>query len=204
VWPKPNVTEIARAVGALEAGKPIVLPTDTVYGVAALPGVPGAVDALFRIKERREGKPIAILAGGLAAMAGIGVIDAGARSLGERFWPGPLTLVLPRAPGFEIDLGGGTGVGVRVPDCAPALDLLGLTGPLAVTSANRSGEKPATTVAEARDAFGAAVDVYIDGGKCDGLPSTVVSLLGLAPEILRPGPIDVEEIIATVSGTHSH
>jgi L-threonylcarbamoyladenylate synthase len=194
------VSDVNGAIAALEGGKPIVMPTDTVYGLAALPGIPGAVTGLFRVKGRPDDKPVAVLAGGWSAMAGIGVLDSNARALGQRFWPGPLTVVVPRAPGFDVDLGGGSGVALRVPDCRPALDLLGLTGPLAVTSANRSGSAPATTVDEARSIFGADVDVFIDGGRCAGSPSTVVSLLGSEPEILRPGPIGMDGIAAALNG----
>jgi L-threonylcarbamoyladenylate synthase len=126
--------------------------------------------------------------------------DERASDLARRFWPGPLTLVLPRAVGFEVDLGGapGAGVGVRVPACELALDLLQRSGPLAVTSANKSGEVPATTAEEARRALGDAVEVVIDGGRCDGVPSTVLSLVD-EPEIVRAGPLDeqVRGVLAT-------
>jgi L-threonylcarbamoyladenylate synthase len=194
------VSDLGTAVAALEGGKPVVIPTDTVYGLAALPGIPGAVAGLFRVKGRPDGKPVAVLAGGWPALAGVGVLDSKARALGKRFWPGPLTIVVPRAPGFDVDLGGGRGIALRVPDCGPALDLLGLTGPLAVTSANRSGSSPATTVDEARSIFGPDIDVYIDAGRCAGAPSTVVSLLGSEPEILRAGPIGEGGIAAALNG----
>jgi L-threonylcarbamoyladenylate synthase len=194
------VDDVHAAVAALEAGHPVVVPTDTVYGLAAMPGIEGGVRELFRIKGRSGDKPIAVLAGGVAGFAGIAMFDQRARALAARFWPGPLTLVVPRAPGCEVDLGRGEGVAVRVPSHAATLDLLGLAGPLAVTSANRSGAPPAHTVEEARSIFGDDVAVYLDGGRCAGEPSTVVSLLEAQPKVLRPGPIALDGITAALTG----
>lgn len=188
------MVDFAPAVRALEAGRAVVVPTDTVYGLAAMPGIPGAVDELFRIKGRPDDRPIAVLGTSIRALAGIAVFDDRARRLADRFWPGPLTMVLPRAGGLSLPLGGDTkGVGVRVPACGVTLDLLGLAGPLAVTSANKSGQPPAHTVAEARESLGDEVDVFIDGGRCDGVPSTVVSLVGEVC-VLRAGSITEDEI----------
>ena len=186
----------AAAIRALEAGRAIIMPTDTVYGLAVMPGIPGAVDELFRIKGRPADKPIPVLAATARGLSGVATFNDRARLLAERFWPGPLTMVLPRAPGFAVVLGppGATGVGVRVPAFEPALELLGLAGVLAVTSANRSGEAPATTVAEARAAFDSEVEAYIDGGTCSGQPSSVVSLLNGA-ETLREGPVTMESVV---------
>jgi tRNA threonylcarbamoyl adenosine modification protein (Sua5/YciO/YrdC/YwlC family) len=161
-----------------------------------MPGIPGAIDELFRIKGRGEEKPIPILGAGVRALAGVVSFDVRARRVAEKFWPGPLTLVLPRAPGFTAALGApeAPGVGVRVPAFAPALELLGLAGVLAVTSANRSGEAPATTVEEARAIFESEVDVFVDGGNCNGQPSSVVSLLD-DPELLRAGSVPIDSIL---------
>jgi L-threonylcarbamoyladenylate synthase len=189
------MVDFGPAVRVLEAGRAVVIPTDTVYGLAAMPGIPGAVDELFRIKGRPDDRPIAVLGTSVRALAGIALFDESARRLAERFWPGPLTMVLPRATGVSFPLGGGDtkGVGVRVPASDVALDLLGLAGPLAVTSANKSGHPPAHTVDDARDSLGGDVDVFIDGGRCDGVPSTVVSLVdGL--RIVRAGSITDQDI----------
>ena len=196
------MVEYTEAIRELEAGRAIVMPTDTVYGLAVMPGIPGAIDELFRIKGRPEEKPVAILGATARGLSGVASFEQRARLVAERFWPGPLTLVLPRAPGFNVPLGPMTarGVGVRVPDSAPALELLGFTGVLAVTSANRSGESPATTVQKARAVFESRVDVYIDGGPCSGRPSSVVSLVD-GPELLRPGPVSIESIHELL-GTH--
>jgi L-threonylcarbamoyladenylate synthase len=191
---------LKRAVEALVAGRPVVIPTDTVYGIAALPEVPGAVDAIFRAKGRPEEKPLPVLAAGVEDLVEVAVLDDRARKLADRFWPGPLTIVLARTPGFTHDLGGGEKdtVGVRVPAYEIALELLGYTGPLAVTSANRSGDEPATTVTAARAALGSEVEVYVDGGVCNGASSTVVSLVSEL-QILREGPVTLDEIDQTLT-----
>jgi L-threonylcarbamoyladenylate synthase len=191
------VADVGAAVRALEAGHAVVIPTDTVYGLAAMPGIPGAIDDLFRIKGRPDDRPIPLLGTSVRSLAGIAVFDERARRLAERFWPGPLTMVLPRAGGVTFSLGATTteSVGVRVPECDVALDLLGLTGPLAVTSANKSGRPPAHTVEDARASLEANVEVFVNGGRCDGAPSTVVSLVG-GVDIVRHGSVTEEEIAA--------
>jgi L-threonylcarbamoyladenylate synthase len=189
------VSDYTEAIRALEAGRAIIMPTDTVYGLAVMPGIPGAIEELFRIKGRSEDKPIPVLGSTTRGLSGVASFDERAHAVAERFWPGPLTIVLPRAPGFSAPLGppSARGVGVRVPAFAPALELLGLAGALAVTSANLSGESPATTVDQAKATFESHVDIYVDGGTCSGRPSSVVSLLdGL--ELLRPGPVSIESI----------
>lgn len=194
------MNEIQRALEELGAGRLIVLPTDTVYGLAALPHAPGAVDALFRAKGRAEDKPIPILGASRDDLDAVAVMDARSRRLAERFWPGPLTLVLPRAPRFDVDLGKGdpSTVAVRVPAHALALELLRLAGPLAVTSANRSGKPPATTLGEARAALGTEVRVFIDGGKCEGAPSTILAP-GADFEVLREGALRRDELLAAAA-----
>jgi tRNA threonylcarbamoyl adenosine modification protein (Sua5/YciO/YrdC/YwlC family) len=179
----------------------VVLPTDTVYGVAARPDVPGAVEAIFRVKARAQEKPLPILGADLDTLAAVAAFDERARALAARFWPGALTMVLPRASDWRHHLGGsddGT-VAVRVPDSAMTRLLLERSGPLAVTSANISGDAPATSVDAARSALGDAVAVYLDGGRCGGLASTVVSLVG-EPEILRTGGIDATELADLLQG----
>ncbi|MGH2788206.1 MAG: L-threonylcarbamoyladenylate synthase [Actinomycetota bacterium] len=184
-------SDIDRAVASLRRGGIVVLPTDTVYGIGALPDRPVAIEAIFRAKGRSESNPLPVLGASIEDLASVVTFDERATRLAGSHWPGPLTLVLPRAPDFEPELGGlhVGGVAVRVPACEPALALLRRSGPLAVTSANRSGDAPATTAADAGRIFGATIEVVIDGGTCNGAPSTVMSLLG-EPEILRAGPIE--------------
>lgn len=184
--------QIART---LAAGGVAVIPTDTVYGVAAHLTESGAVQRIFELKGRPESKPLPVLGASLDALRAIVSFDEGAEALGRRFWPGPLTLVLERAPGFDVDLGGeGTStVAVRVPDRLVTLDLLQMTGPLAVTSANRSGEPPASTPEEAAAAFGGAVPILADG-PLRGEVSTVLSLVG-GREVMREGAIPTSALL---------
>ncbi|HJR46346.1 MAG TPA: L-threonylcarbamoyladenylate synthase [Actinomycetota bacterium] len=185
----------ADAVDALDAGGVIVIPTDTVYGLAARPTLPDAVKRIFEVKERPDERALPVLGGSIDPLREVALLDEVALRLAERFWPGPLSLVLPRAAGFDHPLGGtddGT-VAVRIPAFDATLDLLTHTGPLAVTSANRSGAPPAVTVDEARAALGDAIDVFIDGGRVGGAPSTVVTLVG-PPRVLRAGALAAEAI----------
>lgn len=173
-----------------------MIPTDTVYGLACLPDLPDAVHKVFELKGRPDDKPLPVLGDGFEALATVALFDERASELARRFWPGPLTLVLPRGVDFTHDLGGNdaTTVAVRVPQNEVVLGLLSKTGPLATTSANRSGEPPAGSVAEARTIFGEEVTAYVDGGPCLGLPSTVLSLVG-PPRVLREGALAAEEVL---------
>jgi L-threonylcarbamoyladenylate synthase len=190
------LSNIDAGIAALKRGELVVIPTDTVYGVAALPSIDGAAQRLIWVKGRPSDKAIPILGNTLADLEQIASFDARARSIAERFWPGALTLVLPRAKGFDTDLGGSDGetVAVRVPDHDVSRDLLGRTGPLAVTSANRSGEPAATSIEEARAALGDRVTVYLDGGTAGGSGSTVVSLISEEPVCLREGDLPFDAI----------
>jgi L-threonylcarbamoyladenylate synthase len=194
------MTAIADALEELRAGRPIVLPTETVYGVAARPTEEG-LKRLFGLKGRPGSKPIPILGPDVDTLSEAVELDDRARRIAGRFWPGPLTLILPRANGFELALGAGEtpGVAVRVPGDELALEILTSTGNLAVTSANRSGAPPASTVAEARATFGEAVRVYVDGGARRGRPSTLLSLLD-GPRVLRPGPVSIDEVVSSLGG----
>ena len=150
------MSELDRALAVLRAGALVVIPTDTVYGVAAMPGIPGGIEAIFRAKGRPEDKALPILGATVESLAKVVVFDERAHVLAERFWPGPLTLVLSAWSVFRYDLGGSDPetIAVRIPSSGVALELLRMTGPLAVTSANISGEEPATSIEEARSALG--------------------------------------------------
>ena len=193
------MTSVSDTVEALKAGALAVIPTDTVYGLAAsLSDDP--ITRIFEAKGRPETKPLPVLVASMEDAERVAVLDERARRLAERFWPGPLTLVLARARGFDVDLGGDEyrTVAVRVPEDPLALQLLNETGPLAVTSANRSGEEPVGSVAEAREVFGDRVGAYLDGGPCTGLPSTVLSLTG-ETKTLRQGALSADLIAQTLS-----
>ena len=188
------MTSREELLQAISAGRPILVPTDTVYGIAADPANPDAVGAVFAMKGRPDSKPLPVLGQGAGSLAAVAEFDNRAAALAAEFWPGPLTLVLRRAAGFDHDLGGSEAdtVAVRVPRSEPLRKLLETSGPLAVTSANRSGERPASTLDEARSVFGADVP-FLAGGDAAGEPSTVLSLIG-APEVLRAGAIDLGAI----------
>jgi tRNA threonylcarbamoyl adenosine modification protein (Sua5/YciO/YrdC/YwlC family) len=189
------MNSIDQAVEALARGELIVFPTDTVYGIAARPDNASAIERIFAAKGRPETKPLPILGASLAALKSVAAFDDRATRLAWEWWPGPLTLVLCRAQGFDHDLGGADpNIAVRVPASGVALELLDRAGPLAVTSANRSGEPSAATVEAAEAAFGDSVAVYLDGGPSEGKPSTILNLAASEPEFLRIGPITLAEL----------
>ena len=186
--------ELEAASAALRRGGLVVMPTDTVYGVGALPRSHGGVAAIFAAKERPTDNPIPVLAATLEDLGDVVLFDARAHSVGAALWPGPLTLVLPRRPDWPFDVGGDSAtIAVRVPSNDVARALLERTGPLAVTSANLSGRAPAATVADARAALGDKVAVYLDGGRCSAEPSSVVSLVGEI-RMLREGALSLEQV----------
>jgi len=182
---------IEEATAALREGRIVGLPTDTVYGIAADPFSESAVIALFAAKDRPRVMPIPILAADPDQAERIGVLGDDALTAAAVHWPGALTLVVPRAGGLPDWIGhpDSDSVGIRVPDHPITLALLAATGPLAVTSANRSGYPPAADDLSARAALGDAVAVYLEGGGSGAAPSTVVDMTGSEPRILRRGPV---------------
>jgi tRNA threonylcarbamoyl adenosine modification protein (Sua5/YciO/YrdC/YwlC family) len=178
---------IDSALAALHEGLVIGLPTDTVYGIGVDPEHEAALRRLYKVKGRPEEKPIPILAASLVDARGMGIVPEGV----ARYWPGALTVVvrrMPATPQWIGDAEKGT-VAIRVPDHPIALELLARSGPLAVTSANRSGEPPAGDDAAARIALGDAVAVYLPGAGAGGAASTVIDLTGRTAVVLRPGPV---------------
>jgi tRNA threonylcarbamoyl adenosine modification protein (Sua5/YciO/YrdC/YwlC family) len=173
---------------ALLAGQVVVLPTDTVYGVATLPPFTAR---LFEVKERPTDVALPVLvADAEQAFSLVAVVSPVARELAARFWPGGLTMVLPRAPHLGWDLGGtdaGT-IGLRVPDHDVPRDLARVVGPLVTTSANRHGRPTPETAAGVIDELGRDL-LVVDGGRCAGAPSTVVSVEGDEVRVLREGRI---------------
>lgn len=184
---------IEQAVAAIRAGQVVGMPTDTVYGIGADPLSSEAVERLFELKGRPAHKPVGLLAASLDDAVEVGAIEGKAAELARGHWPGALTLVVrPRV--ILADWVGDTQtktVGIRVPDHEVARELLAATGPLAVTSANRSDEPDTTTAAEARNVFGAGVAVYLEGTSPGGVPSTVVDATEGELRVLRPGPVPV-------------
>jgi tRNA threonylcarbamoyl adenosine modification protein (Sua5/YciO/YrdC/YwlC family) len=182
---------IAAAIEAVRTGEVVGLPTDTVYGIGVDPLNESAVARLFDLKGRPEHKPVGLLVAGLAQARMVGEIEGLAEQLAIAHWPGALTLVVtPRVilANWVGDTQRHT-VGIRVPDHALALELLEACGPLAVTSANRSGGVEATDDSEARAIFGDEVAVYLPGTAPGGEASTVVDATGARLAILRQGPI---------------
>ncbi len=189
---------IAEAESALRRGELVVLPTDTVYGVAAEAFDPVAVDRLLKAKGQGRDMPPSVLVGTVrAAMALVMDVTDTGTDLIDEFWPGGLTLVCRSSPTLVWDLGETKGtVAVRMPLHHVALDLLKKTGPLAVSSAkSAAGTSMPTTAAEAEAQLGDAVAVYLDAGPCPGdVPSTIVDLTGSVPRLLRRGVIPVERL----------
>jgi L-threonylcarbamoyladenylate synthase len=197
---------IAAAARTLRTGGLIVMPTDTVYGIAADAFYPSAITALLAAKGRGRDVPPPVLVGTVkAAVALIDDLGPYGKDLIDEFWPGGLTLVCRATRRLSWDLGDTRGtVAVRMPLHAVALDLLKETGPLAVSSANRHGLPPATTAAQAQEQLGDSVSVYLDGGPCaDDVPSTIVDLTGSVPRLLRAGAVSVgrlREVAALSTG----
>jgi len=183
--------DLAAAAAALGRGSVVGVPTDTVYGLAADPVCREAVALLFSVKGRPVIKPIPILAASLEQAGRVGILEGEGRQTAARKWPGALTLVVRRVPGLPEWIGDPErgSVGIRVPDHPAALALLSETGPLAVTSANRAGSRPAADEAAARAIFGDEVAFYLPGSGAGGDPSTVVDLTGRVPRVLRVGPV---------------
>jgi L-threonylcarbamoyladenylate synthase len=192
---------LRRAAAAVVAGELIVVPTDTVYGVAAMP-TPAGAQRLFRAKGRPETRAIPLLLSGVSALPGVvAQWPQTARVLTRQYWPGALTVVVPARASVagEITAGLGT-VGVRVPASEAARTIISLAGGvLAVTSANRSGEAAAVTVNEAVTALGDEVAWYVDGGSLAlGVPSTVVEVSERRVRVLRHGGITTEALGQTL------
>lgn len=185
----PLVDEV---VAALRAGAAVVLPTDTVYGVAALPAVDGATGRLRALKERGSDTPFAVLVADEAQAASVADLTGEAARLARAHWPGPLTMVLRRADlAAGWDLGGDPStIGVRCPDHPLVRAVARSAGPIATTSANRHGRPTPPTAPEAAAALLGEVALTVDGGPLPGAASTVVDLSGPAPRVLREGPLD--------------
>lgn len=185
---------VARAAAVLLAGGSVVLPTDTVYGLAALPAVPGATDLLFGLKGRSGRQPLAVLVSDVDQAAQLVEPDALSPRVVDwmnRLWPGALTLVLRRSPKFEhLDLGGpATTIGVRCPDHPFLRSLAAAVGPVATTSANRHGQPTPLSAKEAAESLGGPVDLVVDGGPAGATASTVVDATGDGWRILRAGAV---------------
>lgn len=188
---------LEAAARTARSGNLVVLPTDTVYGIGADAFNAAAVRALLAAKGRGPDMPVPVLVGSWNTIDGLVLaVPPVARTLIEAFWPGGLSLVVEHAPSLRWDLGDSHGtVMLRMPLHPVALDLLRMVGPMAVSSANRSGHPPATAVDQAVEQLGDRVDVYLDGGPAPiGVASTVVDVTGPRPRVLREGAVTLDRL----------
>jgi L-threonylcarbamoyladenylate synthase len=192
----------AEAVELLRAGRIVAVPTDTVYGIAADMALPDAIERLFAAKQRPPEKAVAVLLADVDQAWELGLESPAARALGERFWPGGLTLVLRLRPGVTLPRVLSDGlptIGVRVPDHDAPRALARALGPLPTTSANLSGMPDARDAQEIAERLGDAVALVLDGGPIGGGPaSTVIDCTLEWPSVLREGAIALEDIIAAL------
>ncbi len=195
--PTEREAGIANAALAVQRGQLVVLPTDTVYGVGADAFSPAAVRRLLEAKGRGRDMPPPVLVSAPTTLDALAVgVPAYARALVEQLWPGPLTVVCRQQPSLQWDLGETRGtVAVRMPDHEVALELLARTGPLAVSSANKSGMPAATDADAAEDMLGDRVEVLLDGGVSPGgEASTIVDVTGETGRVLRLGALSLARL----------
>ncbi|GGK55895.1 L-threonylcarbamoyladenylate synthase [Nocardia camponoti] len=202
--PDSRAAGITAATSALKSGRLVVMPTDTLYGIAADAFDSAAVADLLAAKRRGRDMPVPVLVGSWHTIDGLVFsVRPQARELIRAFWPGALSLVVQAAPSLAWDLGDTRGtVMLRMPLHPVALELLREVGPLAVSSANVSGQPPASTVEQARDQLGSLASVYLDGGPAEhATASTIVDLTADQPRILREGAVSAEEIAEVLGMT---
>jgi tRNA threonylcarbamoyl adenosine modification protein (Sua5/YciO/YrdC/YwlC family) len=198
---------IEAAVEAVKRGDLVVMPTDTVYGIGADAFKSWAVSAMLTAKGRDRNTPSPVLVGSRQTLDGlVFTLPPAAADLAEAFWPGGLTIIVEHAPSLDWDIGetGGT-VGLRMPLHPVALEVLRETGPMAVSSANKTGQPPAASAADAREQFGFSVSVYLEAGNAapDTLSSSIVDVTGPVPKLLRAGAIPIEklrEVVPDIEG----
>ncbi len=192
-----RTNDIYQAVAAIRKGDVVLVPTETVYGLACDATSIAAVQKIFELKQRPDNVSLPVMVESTdKALSLTENLECADRllKLGSKFWPGPLTIVVPLGPDSQLlPFRKQSSIGIRCPGHNLLLKLLAETGPLAVTSANLHGAKPVETPEEARAIFNNQI-TYIDGGRCQGKPSTVVSVLNKEPILLREGPISLGEI----------
>ncbi|MBN1231089.1 MAG: threonylcarbamoyl-AMP synthase [Anaerolineales bacterium] len=195
---QPNA--IQYAIDILSRGGIIAFPTDTVYGLAALADDEDGIERLYAVKGRQHTKAIALLLANPDQLdLVVESVSEEARKIANAFWPGPITLVLSKKDHLPENLSLLTTVGVRIPDHPVALDLLNLSGPLAVTSANLSGKPSTVSAEEVYQQLNERIHLILDSGKTPGqIPSTVVDMVSCKPKILREGPISLDDILSVL------
>ena len=197
VLPAADPQALTTAINILRRSGLVAFPTDTVYGLGALVNDPAGIERLYQVKGRESAKAIPVLLSDLSELSRVAAeINPALQRLAQQFWPGPLTLVVPRHSALPRELSPYPTIGVRIPDHPVALALLRLAGPMAVTSANLSGRSSPTTAQEVVDQLGGRIELVLDGGSAPGgVSSTVVDCSGLEPVILRQGPIGLDELL---------
>jgi L-threonylcarbamoyladenylate synthase len=201
ILPANHPNAMIQALQILQSGGLVAFPTDTVYGVGALAFDAAAIEKIYAAKGRSTEKAIPILFGDAADLEQVTAqVSEMALRLATRFWPGPLTLVVPKHPSLPEAVSTAPTVGVRVPDHPVARALLRAAGPMAVTSANLSGQASPCTAQEVCNQLGGRIPLILDGGGTPGgVPSTVVNCLGAEPQVLREGPITLAQIQAVLA-----
>ena len=195
---------IKAAVSAVKAGDLVVMPTDTVYGLGADAFKSWSVEALLRAKQRGRDMAPPVLVGSRKALDGLTItVPTHVKDLVAAFWPGPLTVIMHYSPTLTWDLGDTDGtVAVRMPLHPVALEVLAETGPMAVSSANKSGQPPAVTAEQAKEQLGYSVQVYLEAGEfTDNIPSTIVDCSRDVPQVLRAGAVSLERLRQVVPQT---
>jgi L-threonylcarbamoyladenylate synthase len=191
------------ALAVLQSGGLVAFPTDTVYGLGAMAFRPEAVEALFVAKGRPEKRAIPVLLSHSKDLEKVASdVSASVARLAAVFWPGPLTIIVPKRADIPSIVSSSQTVAVRVPDHDVARKLIRLSGPLAVTSANLSGQPAAQTAEEALRQLGGRIEMILDGGRSPGgLASTIVDCSGVGAPVLRAGPVTTEQIQAALAAS---
>jgi tRNA threonylcarbamoyl adenosine modification protein (Sua5/YciO/YrdC/YwlC family) len=197
---EPGFEETTLAVTALRRGDVVAVVTDTVYGLVCDPAAPAAVERVYRLKGRPSDLELTLLGATALQLEGLVRWSPVASALAGRFWPGPLSLVLPVGERRLAIPRRGTTLSVRVPGHEVTRRLLERSGPLASTSANVHGRPPAASAAEVLEQFGDAITVVLDGGSPGGVASTIIDCSVTPPRVLREGPIDNRSLSELVQG----
>jgi L-threonylcarbamoyladenylate synthase len=200
ILPASSTDPIPRALEVLGAGGLVAFPTDTVYGVGALAFDGKAIESIYAAKDRPVEKAIPVLISDLSELERVAIdIPEVALKLASRFWPGPLTILVPKRADLPEAVSASSTVGVRVPDHEIARALLRAAGPMAVTSANISGAQSPASAEEVYEQLGGRIPLIIDGGRTPGgIPSTLVDCTLPEVKILREGPISLEDLLSAL------
>jgi L-threonylcarbamoyladenylate synthase len=200
ILPISDSNSLAHALDVLSGGGLVVFPTDTVYGLGAMTFDAAAVSKIYMAKGRGQEKAIPILVSDVDEIFRVASdVNDSAIKLGKKFWPGPLTIVVPRHPSIPDVVSPLPTVGVRIPNLNVSRDLLRMTGPLAVTSANLSGQTSPSTAKGVYAQLNGRIPLILDGGVTPGgIPSTIVDCTGEEPVVVREGPISLEDILSAL------